>query len=80
MSAVATTKPVSVRLSPDVESRLHALAEATGRTTTFYVKEAIEVHLDELEERYRADKVAARWEKSDQRTRPATDLWAELKL
>ena len=77
---MAFTKPVSVRLSPDLEKRLHALAEATGRTTTFYVKEAIEVHLDELEERYWADKVAARWQVSDQETRPAAELWAELNV
>ncbi|GAB2824410.1 hypothetical protein GCM10027022_13600 [Alpinimonas psychrophila] len=77
---MAITKPVSVRLSPDVEKRLHALAEATGRTATFYVKEAIEVHLEELEERYWADKVVARWENSDQKTRPASELWAELNL
>ena len=77
---MAVTRPVSVRLSPDVEKRLHALAEATGRTTTFYVKEAIEVHLEELEERYWADKVAARWEASDQNARPASELWAELNI
>jgi RHH-type rel operon transcriptional repressor/antitoxin RelB len=73
-------KPVSVRLSHYVDNRLHALEEATGRTKTFYVKEAIEVHLEELEERYWADKVAARWEASDRQTRPASKLWAELNI
>ncbi len=34
--------PTSVRLAPDVESRLERLAEATGRTKAFYLRELIE--------------------------------------
>lgn len=78
MGEVSVTKPVSVRLPLATEQRLQALAEATGRSTTFYVKEAIEAHLGELEERFWADRVVDRWEASDQRTRPASELWAEL--
>jgi RHH-type rel operon transcriptional repressor/antitoxin RelB len=32
----------------DIERRLEALAERTGRTKAFYVREAIEVHLDAI--------------------------------
>ncbi|MCS6996514.1 MAG: DUF6290 family protein [Casimicrobiaceae bacterium] len=46
---------LAVRLPPEVESRLEALAKATGRTKSFYVREAILEHLDDLEDLYLAE-------------------------
>lgn len=69
---------ISIRLSPEDEARLDELAAHTGRSKTFYVREAIHEHLDDLEERYWADRVIRDWESSDKATRPASDLWAEL--
>lgn len=46
---------LAVRLSEDVEERLEALAARTGRTKTFYAREAIEAHLDDLEDFYLAE-------------------------
>ena len=46
---------LAVRLPPDIEQRLEALASATGRTKTFYVREAICEHLDDLEDLYLAE-------------------------
>ena len=46
---------LAVRLPPDVESRLDALAQATGRTKSFYVREALVEHLDDLEDLYLAE-------------------------
>lgn len=46
---------IAVRLPDDIESRLDALAKATGRTKTFYVREAIVEHLDDLEDIYLAE-------------------------
>jgi RHH-type rel operon transcriptional repressor/antitoxin RelB len=43
---------LSLRLSNDVESRLNQLAERTGRTKTFYAKEAILKYLDDMEDTY----------------------------
>lgn len=45
---------VSIRLSDDVEARLAALASKTGRTKSYYIREAIQEHLDELEDYYLA--------------------------
>lgn len=45
---------LAIRLPHDVEARLAALAAKTGRTKTFYAKEAILEHLDDLEDKYLA--------------------------
>ena len=44
----------AIRLPQEVEARLAELAAKTGRTKTFYVREAILEHLDELEDKYLA--------------------------
>ena len=56
---------LAVRLPEDIESRLADLAAKTGRTKTFYAREAILEHLDEMEDRYlaidRLEKRGKRW-------------------
>ena len=47
---------ISIRLPDDLSERLQKLAERTGRTKTFYVVEAIQEHLDEIEDIYIAEK------------------------
>ena len=46
---------LAIRLPAEVEIRLEALAKATGRTKTFYAREAILEHLDDLEDLYLAE-------------------------
>jgi RHH-type rel operon transcriptional repressor/antitoxin RelB len=43
---------LAIRLAPEIESRLERLAQKTGRTKTFYAREAILEHLDDLEDIY----------------------------
>jgi RHH-type rel operon transcriptional repressor/antitoxin RelB len=50
---------LAIRLPEDIEKRLEALAKETGRTKTFYVREAILEHLDDLEDIYFAEKELA---------------------
>jgi RHH-type rel operon transcriptional repressor/antitoxin RelB len=69
---------LSIRLTPEDQARLERLARRTGRSKTFYVREAIHEHLDELEERYWADSVVREWEDAGRQSRPAQDLWDEL--
>jgi len=45
---------LAIRLDPDTENRLERLAKQTGRTKTFYAREAILHHLEELEDTYLA--------------------------
>ena len=45
---------LAVRLPEEIEVRLAELAARTGRTKTFYAKEAILKHIDEMEDKYLA--------------------------
>jgi RHH-type transcriptional regulator, rel operon repressor / antitoxin RelB len=47
---------LAIRLPEGIEERLDILAKATGRTKTFYAREAILQHLDDLEDIYLAEK------------------------
>ncbi len=56
---------LAIRLPKDIEDRLDRLAKQTGRTKTFYAREAIVEHLEELEDVFLAEKrlrePAKRW-------------------
>ena len=71
---------IAYRPTSEQEERLDALAKRTGRSKSFYLKEALDRHLDEIEELYWADDVINRWRTSDQATRPLGALKAELGL
>ena len=75
-----TVGTIAYRPTHEQEERLDALAKRTGRPKSFYLKEAVDRHLDELEDLYEADDVIDRWEKSDQKTRPLSELRIELGL
>ena len=46
---------LAIRLPTDIGDRLDRLAKTTGRTRTFYAREAILEHLDQLEDLYLAE-------------------------
>lgn len=46
---------LAIRLPAEVEIRLAALAQATGRSKNFFAREAIMAYLDDLEDSYLAD-------------------------
>lgn len=45
---------LAIRLHPEVEKRLSDLAKKTGRTKTFYAREAILNYVEDLEDIYLA--------------------------
>ena len=45
---------LSIRLPEDVEDRLEKLADMTGRTKTYYAREALIAYIEELEDMYLA--------------------------
>ncbi len=42
----------AVRLDPAMEERLTILAKKTGRTKSFYLRKALQDHLDDMEDYY----------------------------
>jgi RHH-type rel operon transcriptional repressor/antitoxin RelB len=46
---------LALRLPPEVEKRLERLARKTGRTKSFYAREAILRHLEDLEDFHLAE-------------------------
>lgn len=51
---------LALRLPPEIEKRLDALAKKTGRTKSFYAREALLRHIEDLEDNYLARKRLAR--------------------
>jgi RHH-type rel operon transcriptional repressor/antitoxin RelB len=47
---------LAIRLPDNIEKRLNRLAKRTGRTKTYYAREAILQHLEDLEDIYLAEK------------------------
>jgi RHH-type rel operon transcriptional repressor/antitoxin RelB len=45
---------LAIRLESEIEARLDRLAKRTGRTKTYYAREAILEHLEDLEDTYLA--------------------------
>lgn len=56
---------LAIRISQDIENRLQYLAQKTGRTKTYYAKEAILRFLEDMEDEYlalsRLEKPTKRW-------------------
>ena len=47
---------LAIRLPADIELRLENLAKSTGRTKTFYAREAILEYLEDMEDLFEAEK------------------------
>jgi RHH-type rel operon transcriptional repressor/antitoxin RelB len=45
---------LALRLPPEIEARLDALAKKTGRTKSFYAREAILRQIEDIEDEYLA--------------------------
>jgi len=65
---------LAIRLPQSIEKRLEKLARRTGRTKTFYVREAILQHLEDLEDVYAAEIVLERIRSGKEKTIPLRDV------
>ncbi len=72
--------PTSVRLDPAVEARLDQLAQATGRSKAYYLRELIEAGIDDLEDAYMGAAVLERVRAGKERTYSLNDVMEELGL
>ncbi|HXG28752.1 MAG TPA: DUF6290 family protein [Nevskiales bacterium] len=70
----------SIRLPPETEKRLDFLAEQTGRTKAFYLREIIERGLEDMEDYYLAADVLERVRKGREKTHSAADVKKRLGL
>ena len=70
--------PLSIRLDEHLEARLERLARLTGRSKSFYVKQAIEDQIEDLEDLYLAQRVAQRIAEGHEQLITLEDLEREL--
>jgi RHH-type rel operon transcriptional repressor/antitoxin RelB len=71
---------LALRLPEDIEARLDKLAKATGRTKSFYAREAILEHLTDLEDLYLAEKRLAKVRQGKSKTYSLSAVEKELGL
>jgi RHH-type rel operon transcriptional repressor/antitoxin RelB len=65
---------LAIRLPASVEKRLDRLAKRTGRTKTYYAREAILQHLEDLEDIYLAEKRMEAIESGRAKTIPLEEI------
>lgn len=65
---MATSKPIAIRLPVELEARLKALSERTGRPMSYYIREMINIAIDELEDEVWAQEAAEKWIRSEKET------------
>jgi RHH-type rel operon transcriptional repressor/antitoxin RelB len=70
----------SVRLAPETEARLSRLAQATGRTKAFYLRELVELGLDDLEDIYLGAAALEEFRRSGEAAIPLEQLVSDLGL
>ena len=72
--------PTSIRLSIEIERRLDALAEKTGRSKACFIRESIRTHIDDIEDYYLAADAVDRLRKGQGRTFTAREVRSHLGL
>lgn len=65
---------LAIRLPDEIEARLDKLAKVTGRTKTFYAREAILEYIEDLEDFYLAEKRHADIQAGRNKTIPLEDV------
>jgi RHH-type rel operon transcriptional repressor/antitoxin RelB len=72
------SKQTAIRLPDETYERLQALANRTGRTATYYIREAIETHLEDLEDLYLAEAAMLRIKSGESEIISAEEFWRGL--
>jgi RHH-type transcriptional regulator, rel operon repressor / antitoxin RelB len=72
--------PTSIRLPDDIEHRLDFLAQQTGRTKAFYLREMILEKIDDIEDYYLAASRVERVRKGKESTSTAIKVRQDLGL
>ncbi len=70
--------PTSVRLTPEVEERLNALAAKTSRSKAYYLREIIERGLEDVEDYYLAVEAVERLKRGEDEIISGEEFWRGL--
>jgi len=73
-------RQTAIRLPDETYERLQVLATRTGRTATYYIREAIEQHLEDLEDIYLAEQELERVRRGESRIYTLKEVEDELGL
>ena len=68
---------LTVRLPTDMEQRLNMLAAATKRPKSFYIREALERSLEDIEDAYLAESAYERFKASGEKAIPLEEVMKE---
>ena len=71
---------LAIRLPQSVEKRLEKLAKRSGRTKTYYAREAILRHLEDLEDAHEAERILERVRAGKERTYTLEEVARRLGL
>ena len=71
---------LSIRLSAEMEKRLNLLARITNRPKSFYVREALERSLEDIEDVYLAEAALERFRASGEKAIPLEEVERRLGL
>lgn len=63
-----------------MNNRLVVLAERTDRSRSYYIRKALEIHIDELEDIYLAEDTLERVRRGEEPTYSLDEVECELKL
>lgn len=72
------SKQTVIRLPDKTYERLKALSERTGRTSAFYIREAIEKHIEDMEDLYLAEEAMRRIQRGESKVVSAEEFWRDL--
>ena len=71
---------IGIRIPKSIGQRLESLAQRTGRSKTYYIREAIIEHLDDLEVVYLAEQVLQRVRRGEESVSSLEDVERRLGL
>jgi len=72
------SKQTAIRIPEETYARLKSLAARTGRTATFYIKQAIDEHLDDLEDIYLGEQALEALRKGEDTIISSEEFWNAL--
>lgn len=72
------SKQTAIRLPDETYERLKALSERTGRTSAYYIREAIEKHIEDMEDLYLAEEAVRQIQRGEAKVISAEEFWRDL--